>query len=183
MELHDVKRRAMTVVSCLQVTWPIIKSHAVESAAQRFEELPVLEPIKSAATVENLIAARLGPAFQETRFTPPYRTFPFRPEAITSAMGLLPRQILMRCQDHRQRCLTAGEVLECASLADLGVRGPTPVPMPSLDREYQEELARANITRLLGSENGDAVACDLLIRTCRPSLAAFRITRVYRCDR
>jgi hypothetical protein len=44
MDLHDLKRRAMTVVSCLQVTWPIIKERAVQSAAQRFEELSEVAP-------------------------------------------------------------------------------------------------------------------------------------------
>ena len=35
----------MTVVSCLQVTWPIIKQRAGEAAPHRFEELPVLETV------------------------------------------------------------------------------------------------------------------------------------------
>ena len=55
MDLHDLKRRALTVVSCLQVTWPLIKTRAVKSAKHRFMELPVLEPIKSRDIVEKLI--------------------------------------------------------------------------------------------------------------------------------
>ncbi len=166
MDLHDVKRRAMTIVSCLQVTWPIIKKRAVESAAQRFEELPVLEPIKSAAIVEALIGTRLGAAYEENGFRPPYRTFPFRLEAIESAVGLLPRQILMRCQQHRQRCLTAGEVLECASLAQVDGPATDLTPAPGLDQEYRQEIANAEIPAFLEQDKGDTSACDLLIKAC-----------------
>jgi hypothetical protein len=166
MDLHDLKRRAMTVVSCLQVTWPIIKQRAVASAAHRFEELPVLEPIKSAAVVEALIATRLSAAYNEHEFSPLYRTFPFRPEAIKSAVGLLPRQILMRCQQHRQRCLTAGQVLECASLAEVGSQTTELARSPGLDQEYQQQIANAQIPVFLEQDKGDTVGCDLLIKTC-----------------
>jgi hypothetical protein len=175
MELHDVKRRAMTIVSCLQVTWPIIKRRAVESAAQRFEELPVLEPLKSAALIESLIQVRLGAAYQEAGFTPPYPTFPFQPEAIKSAVGLLPRQILMRCQQHRQRCLTGGKLIECASLMEFGDSGTDLTPVPALDQEYRQQLVRADVGNLLGSDSGDKLAGDLLIKTCELLLWHFAL--------
>jgi DNA helicase HerA-like ATPase len=175
MDLHDVKRRAMTIVSCLQVTWPIIKRRAVASAAQRFEELPILEPLKSAALVESLIEARLDAAYQEAEFTPPYRTFPFQPEAIKGAVGLLPRQILMRCQQHRQRCLAAGEVIECVSLMEFGSHGTDFTAVPALEQEYRQELVRADVTQLLGSDRGDTLAGDLLIKTCELLLRHFAL--------
>lgn len=173
MDLHDLKRRAMTVVSCLQVTWPIIQKRAVQSAAHRFEELPVLESIKSSAIVESLIRARLDAAYKETRFRPPYPSFPFRPEAIESAVGFLPRQILMRCQVHRQRCLAAHEMLECTSLAEIGGKEPLPPPPATLDQEFRQQVDRADISKLLEPENEDTIACDLLIQTCELFLRNF----------
>jgi hypothetical protein len=173
MDLHDIKRRAMTVVSCLQVTWPIIRKRAVQSAAHRFEELPVLEPIKSSAVVESLIRARMDAAYEETKFQPSYPTFPFRPEAIESAVGLLPRQILMRCQEHRQRCLAAGDVLECTSLAETGGQKQLPPPPSALDQEFRQQVARADISKLLESDNEDTIACDLLVQTCELFLRHF----------
>jgi hypothetical protein len=175
MDLHDVKRRAMTIVSCLQVTWPIIRKRAVQSAAQRFEELPVLEPIKSSTAIETLIGTRLALAYEEKGFTPPYPTFPFRPEAIESLEGLLPRQILMRCHEHRQRCLAAGEVFECASLLKVGGLGTIPAPTPALDQQYERYLARADISGLLESQNEDAIARDLLIKGCELFLRHFKL--------
>jgi Helicase HerA, central domain len=165
MDFHDLKRRAMTVVSCLQVTWPIIKRRAVQSAADRFEELPVLEPIKSADIVQSLISARLGPAYKEAGFTPPYQTYPFRPEAINSARGLLPRQILKRLQEHRQRCFLAAKVLECTSLAEIEDVGSGTTPTPTLEQEYRQQLAGVDTSGLLEPDS-ETVACALLLKSC-----------------
>jgi hypothetical protein len=165
MDLHDLKRRAMTMVSCLQVTWPIIKGRAVQSAAQRFEELPVLEPIKSRTIVENLIGGRLDPAYAARNVRPPYRTWPFSVEALESAVGLLPRQILIRCQEHRQSCIAAGAVFECPSLGEVLTPAPT-APLPNLEQQFQQEIAHADISPLLAMENEDTVASALLIDAC-----------------
>lgn len=173
MALHDLKRRAMTVVSCLQVTWPIIKARAVESAAQRFEELPVLEPIKRPDVIENLIACRLEPAYIQAGFRPPYRTWPFRPQAIASAAGLLPRQILIRCQEHRQRCIAAEEMLECTSLGQAIVPAPVLPITDGLDEEFQRQRDYADISGLLEKENEDGIACGLLIDACEVLLKQF----------
>jgi hypothetical protein len=167
MELHDIKRRAMTVVSCLQVTWPIIKEKAVQSAAHRFEELPVLQPIKSRDIVENLIIGRLNRAYAEVGFRPPHQAWPFQPEAIDSAVGLLPRQILIRCQEHRQRCIGAGEVLECASLGEAVAPAPPSSATPGLDQEFHRQLMSADISGLLDKDNEDAATCELLIQACK----------------
>ncbi len=79
----------------------------------------------------------------------------------------------MRCQEHRQHCLIAGEVLECASLAEVGGPGPIRAPAPELAQEYRQQFARADISGLLGSDNGDSIACDLLIKTCELFLRHF----------
>ena len=163
MDLHDVKRRAMTVVSCLENTWPILKGKTVAAAADRFRELPALAPIDNAAIVENLIGGRLAQAYAALDFTPPYRTWPFRPEAVASAVGLRPRAILIRCQEHRERCLADGEVVECFSLESANSEPPRAPPPSDLGSDYQRELGRAAIDGL-GSD--DVATSDLLAQTC-----------------
>ncbi len=166
MDLHDLKRRAMTVVSCLQVTWPIIKERAVKSVEHRFEQLPVLAPIKSRDIVENVIGDRLDRAYAEAGFRPPYRTWPFRPEAIDSAVGLLPRAILIRCRDHQQLCIAAGEVLECGSLEQAAATTLASSPAAGLDQEFTRQLRAADISALQDKDNEDTTTCDLLIQVC-----------------
>ena len=166
MDLHELKKRAQTVISCLQVTWPIIKTRAVKSAPHRFEELPVLEPIKKREIVEQIILGRLNTAYAAANFTPPYPTWPFRPEAIDSAIGLLPRQVLIRCQEHRQRCVAAGTVTETLSLVEPSV-APIPATLPSgLDQEFEQQIASADIAGLFDNEREDTLAWELLFEAC-----------------
>ncbi|MGH9454280.1 MAG: hypothetical protein ACRD2O_09970, partial [Terriglobia bacterium] len=107
--------------------------------------------VKSRDIVKNLISGRLNRAYAEAGFRPLYQTWPFRPEAIDSAVGLLPRQILIRCQEHRQRCIAWGEVLECASLVEVVLPDDNGPPPNGLDQEFQRQLACADISGLLGS--------------------------------
>lgn len=165
MDLHDVKsgKRALTVVSCLDATWPIIEAKAVRSVLGRFEMRPPIEGIGQNAVVEELVRRRLEPAYAATKFEPPYPTWPFRPEAIDSARGLLPRLILSRCHEHRQRCVAAGAISECLTLGEAAAPpadGPVP---PTFDREYEHRRSAATIHALLDPETEDTKAGDLLV--------------------
>ncbi len=162
MDLHDLKRRAMTVLSCLEVTWPIIKARAVRSTEARFSEVTALRPIIDRSVVEKLIQGRLIPAYAKCGFTPPYPTWPFRPQAIDTATGMLPRRILMCCDEHQRRCKSSGAVVECASLIDGSPPPPEPVPS-GLDGEFQEQMQAADLQEFRGQENEDSLFCDLLL--------------------
>ena len=184
MALHDLKKRAMTVVSCLQVTWPVIKTKAIKSAAHRFQELPVLERVNDDDIVEKLISGRLSGAYADARFQPPYRTWPFRPAAIRSAVGLSPREILIRCEDHRQRCIAAGEVFECDSLGRDVEAAPESSPSRELDRGIRAPARdAADISPFLDEENEDATTAELLIQSCELLLKHLDLPRSDRRDR
>jgi DNA helicase HerA-like ATPase len=161
MDLHDLKRRALTVVSCLEVTWPIIKARAVKSANHRFQEVTALEPINDRSIVERIIRGRLDAAYSEHGFEPPYPTWPFRAEAIDGATGLLPRRILMRCDEHQRNCRAAGTVTECLSLIE---RSSPPIQpqQNGFDAEFREHIQSANIDGLLDQQIEDTLFCDLL---------------------
>ena len=164
MALHELKgRRALTVVSCLAVSWDIIKARSGGAEKYRFTELPALEEIKDPEIVERLIRGRLEPAYAAQGFQPPYPTWPFRHEAIGSAIGLTPRQILIRCHDHRQRCVSTGEVMECTSLGEVSLR-PRQEPCDNhLDQEYQTQIAGASISGLLDQDKEDSQFSKLLL--------------------
>jgi hypothetical protein len=145
IDLHDVKRRAMTVVSCLEVTWPILTARAIAPFSGRFRAQSVLAPVTQAAAVAELVGERLAKAYAATKFTPPYPTWPFTPKAIESAVGLRPREILTRCDEHRRACLAAGRVTECASLAEARAPAPTAAASPSrLDPLFAQEWRNAD---------------------------------------
>ena len=157
IDLHDVKRRAMTVVSCLEVTWPILTARAIAPFSGRFRALPVLAPVDRATAVAELIGERLAKAYATVGFTPPYATWPFRLEAVESAVGLRPREILTRCDEHRRACLAAGRVTECASLAEARALAPVAVASSSrLDALFAQELRAADPSVFGKDEAADA---------------------------
>ena len=163
IDLHDVKRRAMVVVSCLEPTWKILSETAIEPFRDRFTVLATLSPVGEAKIVEQLIAERVGRASAAVGYALPYATWPFRRDAIESAVGLRPRQILMRCQDHRRACLSAGEVRECRSLAELHAP-PSPSQLPSgLDAIFAKEIAAADPSLFGRAEAADA---ERLVHVC-----------------
>jgi len=171
MHLHDLKRRAMTLVSCLEATWPVVKEKTVASVAHRFRELPAMPVIDNPAVVERLIGRRLAPIYAEAGFAPPYPSYPFTRGAVESAVGLRPRAILMRCHEHQEACLAEGRMRECGSLAVAPPR-VSAAAAPSGDiAALDEAFARARAKAApIGFDDETAVgalvsqACELYLR-------------------
>lgn len=165
MELHDIKHRALTVVSCLEATWNILKDKATKSAPDRFHDVRLLKEIPNSQIADLLIRNRLQAAYAARNFSPPYPTWPFRPESFETAVNFLPRQILKRCEEHRQRCLSEGKVIELASFA--AVAPPLAPETSDIDRRFAELVGAARIKDLLDPEKEDRVFCDLLLDVLR----------------
>jgi hypothetical protein len=148
MDLYDQTSRSMTIVTCLTETWEIIRSRALRAAGDRFN-LSSIE-LKSAAnrpdTIAALVAGRLASAFKRHGVTPPYPTWPFRPEALAALEGHWPRRVLMLCDAYRQRHLDAATVPECFSLFEPEGKG---VAAPDdLAADFAAYRAKAMITDL-----------------------------------
>lgn len=150
MDLYDVKRRAVVVLSCLEATWEVVRDGSTASVTARFREPTVLPGLPAAGQAAALIAARLAPAYAQAGFVPPYPTWPFRPEAFDDAPGLTPRELLRACERHQIRSIREGAVRELARFGD----DPQPAPPPpaGLDTLYAQALQAADITDLLKEE-------------------------------
>lgn len=156
MDLHDTKLRAMTVVSCLETTWEILRTSQSVPVTDRYWEPVVLKPMAGGADARGLVEARLAEGYGEAGFVPPYPTYPFLPEAFEGAAGWSPRVLLKACDRHRIRCLRDGTVSECASLAEAPATPPPP-PSTGLDAQFASCLAAARTDGLLDPENEDTL--------------------------
>lgn len=165
MELHDIKHRALTIVSCLEATWNILKDKATKSAPDRFHDVRLLNAIPNSQIAELIIRNRLQAAYAEHKFDPPYPTWPFKPASFETAINFLPRQILKRCEDHRQKCINDGKVTELVTFT-AAPQEPQP-DTTELDRIFSQLVAQANITQLLNPDKEDQVFCDLLLDVLR----------------
>lgn len=147
MDLYDVKRRAVVVLSCLEATWTVVREGSTAAVIHRFREHTVLPGLPAAEHAAALIAARLAPAYAQAGFVPPYPTYPFRPEAFANLPGLAPRELLRACERHQILCIREGVVRELASFGD--APQPAPPPPAGLDALYAQALQAADISGLL----------------------------------
>jgi hypothetical protein len=158
MDLHEQTPRAMTVVSCLGETWSILSQKALKPAQDRFVQGPRLDSAQwNEAAIEELISRRLAPAFARHGVQP---AWPFSQRAIAEISRSLPRSVLMRCEDYRQRFLDAGHVPECATFVD---EQPTPTEPTDLSEIFEGYRKRAIITEL-GADTADGAPLGRCLR-------------------
>ena len=166
MDLHEVKGRAVTLVACLEATWEIIKNKAIGSAVDRFHDARSLKSIQNSDIAKRLVRSRLESAYAKQGFVPPHPTWPFKSEAFATAVNFSPRQLLQRCDKHREQCLTAGRINELSSFsADVGTDAPQ--RSSDLDSQYERLRSGAQIGGLLDPKNEDQLFCDLLVDVLR----------------
>lgn len=155
MDLHEVKYRAVVVLSCLEATWQVIEQTSSVPVDARFFQPVSLQALPDAARAAALVEARLAAAYGSRNFTPPYSTWPFRPEAFAGVVGLSPRELLRRCEAHRLFCVAKGEAEELSSFIGKE-QSPTVVPTPlGIDAAYGQAHAEADVSGLLDLNRED----------------------------
>ena len=87
IELHEVKRRAVTVVASLEATWNVLEERATTAWSARYKKPDILRPISNGKVGEALIGARINQAYARCKFKAPYETWPFSPAAFETALG------------------------------------------------------------------------------------------------
>lgn len=144
LDLHDHTHRAMTVVTCLTETWEVLRQKAPRAALDRFAVAPLrLNAIAAGrSAVADLVALRLAPAYARHGVVPPTPTWPFTETALAELEGHWPRRILMRCEDHRQKCLAAETVSPCSSFDE---PAPGRVPVADLAAAFAHHRAAAKL--------------------------------------
>jgi hypothetical protein len=153
MDLHEKKRRAVTVVSCLEATWKVLQDKTAVAVTDRYGSPASLHALPSCDVAKELVAARLKLGYASFGFDPPYPTWPFTEAALESAVGFSPRELLRVCDEHRQCCLAQGKVIECKTLrSDEQWAEPSPPETEDFDRSYIDELKKAVVEGLLDSE-------------------------------
>ncbi len=140
MGLHEVKQRAIIVVSSLEASWEILRHRSTVAVEARYRPPTVLNALSRPQVAQMLIAARLAPTYAAGGLSPPYETWPFAPEAFETAVGFSPRQLLKACDEHRQRCMAAGKVLICSTFENAQPL-PSPPLAAGLDATFSHECA------------------------------------------
>ncbi|ATE53274.1 ATP-binding protein [Actinosynnema pretiosum] len=174
MRLREVTRRTVTVLMCLPSTWAGLKAKASDTVPDRFREEITLGDINDPRLGSALVEKRLGVAYRNQGFTPPYPTWPIRPSAFEENWEPhTPRGLIKRLGAHIDTCLREGQVFELDSLNEFAPLLPESVdqaPKPAttsdqfaeLDALYDRLRAKADCSFLLDPKNEDEVMPELL---------------------
>jgi hypothetical protein len=115
--LRDLTSRTLCLLACLPITWDLVATQAVRSVRDRFRVISPLGVIGAGDLAAQLIARRFARRYQAIGFTPPYPTWPVRPEALAAAGDYTPRALLQRIDAHVRAGLAAGAYPELRSFA------------------------------------------------------------------
>ena len=168
MDLRDISRRTMTVVSCIEASWNVLSTRTIRSVTGRFHPDPlVLAPIDSSKVAEAMIVKRLHAAYQSVAFAPSYPSWPFRPEAFQGAAGMYPRELLKICDTHRRKCLREKIVTELRSFIEDNADLPRPHNVSpdkgaAIDSRFAELKEGANVKAFMDPDAENREFCDLL---------------------
>ncbi|WP_238006110.1 ATP-binding protein [Dactylosporangium sp. AC04546] len=173
MALREYTRRTLTLVACIPPSWMLIKSRTTDTVRDRFREPAEMLTIQKPAIARTLIEKRFAHSYRQVRFTPPYPTWPVRPEAFDTAVKHTPRQLLIEIDEHVRNCLLHDEVRELRKLGDppsaeqsaAPQLAPTDIPddvRDQLDARFAELRDEADVAAPLNPDREDAVVPGLL---------------------
>ncbi len=159
MALRDITSRTLTLVSCLDVTWEILAREVVQSVRDRFVDDILLAEIVDSTVAEELVAIRLQPVYQSVDFSPPYPTWPFHPEFFVASVqkGKVPRQILQRCSQHRDYCVSQGKVTELRSFDKGDGTFKDPQNFSEIEDAFSRAKQQVNLDRAVEEDHEDDI--------------------------
>jgi hypothetical protein len=177
MALRDVTYRSVILIACLESTWDILRQKTLPSSQGRYKSPSLLTAVNKTPIAEAMICSRLQNAFRTLGFKSSHSTWPFKKSAFATIRGLYPRQILQRCEHHRENCLREQRVWELETFNDNGAAIPNGHRQDFFELERCFEALKESVQpeELLAEENEDQLgailqtACRLLLKEM-PSL-------------
>jgi len=170
LELRDLTRRTLAVVSSLESTWDILDRQAAVSMADRFDSKLLLKPSSGPQAIVDLVVGRLRPSYAAHGYSPPYPSFPFGESFFEEYRRNTPREVLKACEAHRKSCRKAERVTEVGELGGGESRRSLP---PGWKQEVESRVrqlsAKVDLTHLLSDESETVqdraieVACEALL--------------------
>jgi hypothetical protein len=165
LNLREVTRRTLIVVSCLPETWTLIARNAPGPVEQRFRRERLPDRIPSDEIAEAIVGRRLA----ATRFGAAYDTWPILPEAFKGiAEKYTPRALLRKVERHIRRCLDEERIVELDRFRDDDPE-PAVVKVPdsgddfaAIDARFAELVGVLDVSAALQHATEDAEMPPLL---------------------
>jgi hypothetical protein len=156
--LPDHTYRTLSVITCLESTWDILRKTVLHSTLDRFESPKTLRPLPDPQSAAMMVAQRLAPGFRAERVKPPYPTWPFSSACFNEAALFTPREVLKRCETHRRACLSKARPWELKTFG--AVSAPVEIDQSAgslrrVDALFRQAKASADPTAYWDERNED----------------------------
>jgi DNA helicase HerA-like ATPase len=167
MSLMEKLARTQPILGLLESSWETLHKYGLDSATDRFEPaIPLAPPRRSRDVYRSIVVQRLERAYAAKNFKLHNPPWPIEESFFDSLEGLIPRDVLKRCELHRQQCLAAGTVSALQSYQQ-GFGPPPPPPPPNgLQEAFLELVGAANVEGMKGEDNEDRLG-QLLSEVCK----------------
>jgi len=162
----DTTIRTFPIVTTLNTTMDALKRRGLKAHNDRFQETYKLSATPSDDVARAIVERRLSDAYHLARFSPPYPTWPFRPECFRGLQGGFPRQILQRCAEHKKRCATMNSVVEIMELPTSGESTGSDSKGLIKTWRFDQMLEQAPAHPLLLAEDQEDEFGALILRGC-----------------
>ncbi|MEO0517131.1 MAG: ATP-binding protein [Cyanobacteria bacterium P01_A01_bin.116] len=168
LSLRDSTIQTLSLLSCLEATWKILTSETISTVRDRFRDPILLGTVTREGVGEEIIKLRLREAYQETQFTPPYETYPFSSSFFETSLRQLPRQILKRCEKHREKCLRENSVSELHSFNEeiSGTTAVAPKELEQIDKDFAAAQRQVAVSESLQESEEDSLLAAWLQTAC-----------------
>lgn len=169
LELRDLTRRTLSIVSSLEATWDILDNQATVSMADRFDSKLLLKPGTGPGVYRDLVTRRLLAAFSEHNFTPPYPSYPYTDEFFDQLRHNTPRELLKACEAHRKLCRKSKCIIEAP------MKRPTVEPPPpkywaaEISQRVAAERAAVDVDSLL-TDDSETLQDEVIEALCEALL-------------
>jgi hypothetical protein len=169
LELRDLTRRTLSIVSSLEATWDILDKQATVSMADRFDSKLLLKPGTGPGVYRDLVTRRLLAAFSEHNFTPPYPSYPYTDEFFEEFRHNTPRELLKACEAHRKLCRKSKCIIE-APMKRQTVEPPPPNNWAAeITQRVAAERATVDVESLL-TDDSESLQDEVVEALCEALL-------------
>ncbi len=161
----DTTIRTLPIITTLNTTMDALKRRGLKAFIDRFQEIYRLSAA-SDDVARAIVERRLSNAYRLARFSPPYPTWPFRPECFLSAQGVFPRQILQKCAEHKKRCAMLKKVIEITEFSTSDESTGLDTKDLVKTWKFDQMLEQAPAHPLLLAEDQEDEFGALILRSC-----------------
>jgi hypothetical protein len=167
LALHDMLHRSLTLLSCQPGTWQALTQLTNRAVVARFNPDLLVLLLASGVHGRQMVEARLANAYRKHAFQPPYPSWPFQPQAFEGAAGRRsPREILIDCSAHRDRCIASGSISELERFSSDTTLNPVADAFEAVSQRFQHLVETADTLGLISYEGGDTKLGDLIAHAC-----------------